>query len=566
MPLDALNLLGLATVVVPPSDPASAGAEPPRAPPPPAALAGAEDARTPDPDRREDRSGQPASGEATEPQPEPASATTGTAPVSPAAHEGRARRRIFDWDPHRDPAGKRAGEFFDPGRLEHGEGAFVSLRGYMSGGFFVTGRSNVFERDDDGRYQELDSLPFFGGGNAALFVGSEVFEDVASVRLTLEYISIPIVTAGEPDILAPARRQLLIETSAVEVNPFFWARRAPAWFHSGFKITAGVFMVPFGVEDEDHAAPVNWFSTRPRSMSTGRVYPGTWSDVGVAIKWKPRFGGERGIRPIELDVAMINGDPCTQTRFMDTLYRPSGLAAPCERVLRPDETRSTAGPPDPLRVDGGFLGLVPDNNRNKAVVTRLRISPVRAMDLGGSFVWGKHPDGAGTLDPGTGPADLAQAPSWRAGAHVVLEFDDMFDTRIPLPTVRGEVVYGVDAAADPSLDELADRRSLGGYAQVAQPLFRRKAYALPGLMVLYRFDHVDPDRDVPGVVDGVPLRSRFDDAYLYDEAVQGHTVALLFPAVPRLTLKAEYSFFREDGGDHNQLDNDLFAMQIVGDF
>lgn len=483
------------------------------------------------------------------------------------AEDDKPRRKILDWDPERGPAGKRAGEFFDPGRLEEGPGAVVNLRGYMSGGFFVTQRSNVFEQDDAGRYADLPALPFFGGGNAALFVGSEIFEDVASVRLTLEYISIPVITAGEPDILAPARRQLLIETSAVEVNPFFWAKRSPDWFQSGFKITAGVFMVPFGVEDEDHAAPVNWFSTRPRSMSTMRIYPGTWSDVGVALKWKPRFGGKRSVRPLEIDVAMINGDPCTQTRFMDTLYRPSGLAAPCERVLRPDETRTAdAGPYPPVRVDGGFLGLVPDNNRNKGVASRLRVFPVPSIDLGGSFVWGKHPDGAGIITAGEGPADLDQAPTWRVGAHAVFEFDDMFDTRVPLPTLRAEFVMGVDRAVDRDDPTLADRRMIGGYAQIAQPLYRRKRTHLPGLMVLYRFDHADPDRDVPGVVGGVPLQSRFDDPFLYDEAIQAHTIALLLPVVPRLTLKAEYSFLFEDGGTENQLANDFFAAQIVGDF
>jgi hypothetical protein len=36
--------------------------------------------------------------------------------------------------------------------------------------------------------------------------------------------------------------------------------------------------------------------------------------------------------------------------------------------------------------------------------------------------------------------------------------------------------------------------------------------------------------------------------------------------VPRFTIKADYSIIREDGGRQNQLYDDRFVLQIVGDF
>ena len=79
---------------------------------------------------------------------------------------------------------------------------------------------------------------------------------------------------------------MFFETGALEINPFAFAKKAPKWFSEGFKLTGGVFIMPFGLEDEEHAAPVNWFITRALSMSNGRVYPGTWNDVGATLKWE----------------------------------------------------------------------------------------------------------------------------------------------------------------------------------------------------------------------------------------------------------------------------------------
>ena len=506
-----------------------------------------------------------------DPQPDPA----------PADDAAKPKRPILAFDPERGPAGSDGGSFFDPGKLGEtgpGGGGIVQLRGFVGASFLTTERTNTRSRTADGNFERVATLPFFGAGTATLYVGAAIWADAIYARISLEYLAIPQITSGTEDILAPARRQLLVESGALELNPFFWAKRSPRWFREGFKITAGVFIVPFGIEDEEHAAPVNWFTTRPRSMTNGRVYPGTWSDIGAIVKFRPSFREHKPIRPIEIDVGLINGDPCTQTRWTDSLYTPTGIAAPCERVRRPgelglDASASVFGE-DP-RADLGFLGVGPDNNRNKSLVARLSVFPLPDLQLGGSIIWGRHPR---LLDfdervAGLTTIDVPQASSWRAGAHLALDFDRMIASPYPLPMLRGEFVIGADHAPEPRAGEdqaFADRHVIGGYAQIAQPLYRRKRSNLPGVMLQYRIDWSDPDRAVPSVVAGpdgdVGLRSDHADAYLYDETQLGHSFGLRWMVVPRFTIKADYTLIREDGGRANQLYNDRFVFQLVGDF
>jgi hypothetical protein len=492
----------------------------------------------------------------------------------------KPKRPIIEFDPDRGPAGTDGGSFFDPGKLGDdgpGGGGIVQLRGFAGGAFMVTERSNTRMRTDEGKFERVAPLPFFGAGTATLYVGAAIWADAVYARISLEYLAIPRVTSGTEDILAPARRELLVEAAALEVNPWFWADKAPRWFREGFKITAGVFIVPFGIEDEEHAAPSNWFTTRPSSMTNGRVYPGTWSDIGAVIKFRPTFREHKPIRPIEIDLGVFNGDACTQTRFADSLYSPTNQVAPCERIRRLDEL---AGPSagvfgaDP-RADLGFLGVGPDNNQNKSLLARVSFYPLADLQFGGSFVWGKHPRLLNFDErvAGLTTIDVPQAPSWRAGAHLGFDLDRMIASPYPLPMVRGEFVVGRDDAPPPRAGELqafADRFMMGGYAQIAQPLYRRKKSNLPGLMLQYRIDWADPDMDVPGYVEGpggrVPLVSDQSDVYAFDEAAIGHTFGLRYLVVPRFTIKADYTLLREDGGRQNQLADDRFVLQIVGDF
>ncbi|PRP93548.1 hypothetical protein [Enhygromyxa salina] len=487
------------------------------------------------------------------------------------------KRPVIVFDPAREPAGSEGGSFFDPGKLGEtgpGGGGIVQLRGFVGASFITTERTNLRQLTDAGNFERVAPLPFFGAGTATLYVGAAIWADAIYARISLEYLAIPRVTSGTEDILAPANRQLLVESAALEINPFFWAERAPRWFREGFKVTAGVFIVPFGIEDEEHAAPVNWFTTRARSMTNGRVYPGTWSDIGAVLKFRPSFREHRPIRPLEIDIGLVNGDPCTQTRWTDSLYNPTGLVAPCERVRRPEElpdgVGAGGGGADP-RADLGFLGVGPDNNQNKSLIARLSVFPLADLQLGGSLAWGRHPR---LLDfderaAGRTTIDVPQAASWRAGAHLALDLDRMVSSAYPLPMLRGEFIVGSDAAPEPREGQpqtLADRWVMGGYAQIAQPLYRRKRSNLPGLMLQYRIDWADPDSAVPGRVAGVPLVSNHADAYVYDETQLGHSFGLRWLVVPRFTIKADYTLIREDGGRANQLYNDRFVFQLVGDF
>lgn len=485
----------------------------------------------------------------------------------PAAGKSPGLSGIFGPKDRKPIAGGGAG-FFDPGKLgDTGPaGGGLQVRGYLGFNFIVTERTNTAMRNPEtGGFDRLKTLPYFGGGAANLYVGAPVYADVVYARIAFEFISIPRAYPGAADVAPTYAPVVLMEAAALEVNPFAWAKeKAGRWFSEGFKISGGVFIVPFGLEDEEHDAPVRWWVTRPLAMSVGRVYPGSWIDIGVTLKWKPTFGGVRPVRPLEIDIGVINGDACTQTRTTDTLYRyvPVGpSAAPCEHQLREAEI---------ARADGFVLGITPDNNGNKSIVARAMIRPIPALNIGGSFVWGKHPESAFAVANFAGKSypDTRNAPSWRAGGHIDLNLDEVVASRVPLPHLRAEVVYGVDMAPpqDPTNPVLADRRMLGGYAQIAQPLWRRKKTRLPGLIVQYRFDHADPDLAVPGRTASGTVLSDFSDSFRYDEAFQAHVVGLRFPVLPRFTLKTEYTFMREDGGRANRVHNDNFAFQAVADF
>ena len=497
-------------------------------------------------------------------------------PVEELPNKGeRGRRPLFDLGPKdRPPAGSDGGSFFDPGKIAAAGGSgggLVQIRGFVAMDFLVAMRTDTQRREADGSFRRLKPLPFFNLRSATLYVGAPIYADVVYARIGFEFLSVPTQTVLEEqiDVIPQARRFVAFESGAIEINPFAWAKRTKPWFREGFKLTAGVFIVPFGIEDEEHAAPILPFITRPYSMTTGRVYPGTWSDVGAMLKWKPTFTRrEKPIRPVELDIGVINGDACSQSRFVDQLFTPTGLVARCERLLRSGESENAVlVPDDSLRFDapGGFV--LPDNNGGKSVTARAQFFPLPALNFGGSFVWGVHPEGGEAPEVGEGTADLEQAPTWRAGAHLDVAFDDIFGLKVPLPAIRGEFVYGRDEAVERPMPTQVDRTMMGGYVQIAQMLFRRKKTRLPGLIVQYRFDHADPDVSVPGVVNGVPVRVDWSDAvHLRESAVQSHTFGLRFPVLPRFTLKTEYVLSREDGGPGNQLYNDIFGLEIVADF
>jgi len=469
-----------------------------------------------------------------------------------------------------DPIGGGGAGFFDPGRLggDAPAGGALQIRGYVGVNFMASQRTNQAARDPEtGAFEQLSTLPYFGGGAANIYVGAPIYSDVVYARFAFEFLSIPRADVGAADVSPVWSPVVLMESAAIEVNPFAWAEKSGRWLREGFKITAGVFIVPFGVEDEEHDAPVRWFVTRPLAMSVGRVYPGSWIDIGAMVKWKPTFGRGRPIRPLEIDVGLINGDACTQTRSTDLLYRYQPLGQVdevCERRLREVEMIG--------RADGSVLGITPDNNGNKSVVGRLQLRPIPALNVGASIVWGKHPQSTFTITNFQGQTfgDSAQAPTWRSGGHFDLNLDEALQSKYPLPHIRAEVVYGVDRAAavlDSEMAVLGDRHMLGGYVQIAQPLWRRKKTRLPGLILQYRFDHADPDLAVPRVAaGGGAVNSDFSDPYLYDEAFQAHVIGLRFPVLPRFTLKTEYGVLREDGGPKNQLYNDFFTFQAVADF
>jgi hypothetical protein len=361
-------------------------------------------------------------------------------PPKPVVEELPARRGppiTLGGAKDRKPISGGGAGFFDPGKLTGGDAGSggIQVRGYLGFNFSVTERTSLAARNPDtGTFERLRTLPYFGGGAANLYVGAPVYSDIVYVRIAFEFLSIPRSAPGAADVAPSFSPVILMESAALEVNPFTWATKAGRWLREGFKITGGVFVVPFGIEDEEHDAPVRWWVTRPLAMSAGRVYPGTWIDIGAMIKWKPTFGGSKPIRPIEIDIGVVNGDACTQTRSNDLLYRyqPVGqVDETCERRLRDVEKIN--------RGDGSVLGIAPDNNGNKSFVGRVMIRPLPAFNVGGSVVWGKHPESTFIVTSFLGQTfvDTRQAATWRVGGHLDLSFDEMIASPYPLPHLRG---------------------------------------------------------------------------------------------------------------------------------
>ena len=165
---------------------------------------------------------------------------------------------IFGGDKDREPIGGGGAGFFDPGRLsdEGPAGGALQIRGYLGVNFMVTERTNRSARDPEtGKFQQLSTLPYFGGGAANIYVGAPIYSDVVYARVAFEFLSVPRADVGAADVAPVWAPVVLMESAALEINPFAWADKSGRWLREGFKITAGVFIVPFGLEDEEHDAP-----------------------------------------------------------------------------------------------------------------------------------------------------------------------------------------------------------------------------------------------------------------------------------------------------------------------
>jgi len=136
--------------------------------------------------------------------------------------------------------------------------------------------------------------------------------------------------------------------------------------NDAFNFRGGIVLVPFGYVNRYHDSDMRDTVNRPLMART--IIPTTWSDTGVG------FYGEMDLEinspfHINYEVYMVNG---LQVDGVNTsITTPNGI-----RSARP--------------------GFKSDNNRNKALVGRLGISPWQGFEIGTNFYTGNY-DNADSL-------------------------------------------------------------------------------------------------------------------------------------------------------------------------
>ncbi len=335
--------------------------------------------------------------------------------------------------------------FFDPARLV--EARSLSINGYTDATAFtpLTGR----------RLGELG----FADASLGLFFGAPIYGDAVYASAVLETGVHTLGTGG----------QLQIESAGLVWSPRAW-----------FKLGGGAFVVPFGLEDAEHASPQNPLITRPLAFSGGVVYPGTWSTVGAwAQLAAPGWGEAR--------LFVVAGDPVHRRQDVQASLALATQASALQLADGDDlRTRQQAH---------GFSGSLRslDATRRRTLGARLQLDEaVEGLDLGVSAMWGQHGHAL----------DAAGLDLYHAGgaAHLDLDLGALLaaplGALLPLPRLRAEAVWLVEDEARADLANLGaylpgSRQRYGYYATVAQQL-------LEGLDLLIRYDEFDPDLDAPG--------------------------------------------------------------------
>lgn len=336
--------------------------------------------------------------------------------------------------------------FFDPARLV--EARSLSINGYTD----ATAFTPLTRR----RLGEVG----FADASLGLFFGAPIYGDSVYASAVLETGVHTLGTGG----------QLQIESAGLVWSPRSW-----------FKLGGGAFVVPFGLEDAEHASPQNPLITRPLSFSGGVVYPGTWSTVGAwAQVAAPGWGEAR--------LFVVGGDPVHRRQDVQASLALATQASALELEGGGGELRTR-------EQAHGFSGSLRslDATRRRTLGARLQLDEaVEGLDLGASAMWGQHGHAQ----------DAAGLDLYHVGgaAHLDVDLGALLTAPLgavlPLPRLRAEAVWLVEDEARVDLVNLGaytlgSRQRYGYYATVAQRL-------LEGLDLLVRYDEFDPDLDAPG--------------------------------------------------------------------
>lgn len=248
----------------------------------------------------------------------------------------------------------------------------------------------------DNRQRGTSGNSTFDNHHLTLWSGWKI-SDMVYAKAEIEYEHANGISEGRS---AGDRGDIKVETAQIDITPL-----------NNTRFSLGAFIVPFGIEGEAHASPINRLVTRPTVAR--QIIRGTWTDVGVwANQTVPGIG--------ELALYMINGDG-----------RNGGV------------NRDTQG--------GG--------NDGKTLGGRLRFNQlVNGLDMGVSLANGKH-------DPNN------DSRSTRFGLHLATDLRQWLSLSREL-SLRGEWLFGRDEKGSTvgPVGDKRDARLQGWYLQLVKGL------------------------------------------------------------------------------------------------
>lgn len=299
----------------------------------------------------------------------------------------------------------------------------LDFHGYLDLNYTDSQESDT-EKDPTKKDPSLGN-PSFDNNHLTLWTGWKIHEKVyAKAELEYEHTTNIGAKGGGKD------GELKVEVAQIDLN-----------LTPSTRFSLGSIIVPFGIEAEAHASPVNRLVTRPTAAR--KVIPGTWTDVGLWGNYiLPRVG--------ELALFVVNGD-----------IRNGGVSR--------DNRRGN---------DKKFLG----GNDGKSLGGRLRFNQlVPGLDFGLSLVSGKHDE-------------KNNSNASRLGFHLAADLKQLFSLSRDLRVV-GEWFGGRDEEGKvftrpgSQKKEIYDAHLKGWYLQVGQGI-------TPGVEAIARYGEYNTDREI----------------------------------------------------------------------
>ena len=239
-------------------------------------------------------------------------------------------------------------------------------------------------------------------------------------------------------------------------------------FSEAFNFRGGVILSPLGVFNLLHDSPLNDLTERP--TVNRQILPSPLSESGMGL-YGTFYPSELSVASYE--VYLVNG-------FNEGIINSSGV----------------------LRVRGGRGSQKSDNNKNKAIVARVGLSPRLGMNFGVSIHTGAYDD--------KGEQDLTMLG---------------FDAKVSRSVWELQGEYGLTRAdVDRSAHPMAAGAQQGAYGQVNLHFLHDRVLTGSVFTSVVRWDWIDYDMDTPG------------------DSELGLTFGLNFRPVEDAVFKIDYAF------------------------